>query len=114
VTTVPVETVTRWVQKDSAGRVVAVTNELGARQLGGEAETLTVPTEEAVRARLAEIGVTNARRCDDIKTWSVSTTSNVTDDRNSWAVADEIQRSTGWPASVAPSGSCVYVWPTAS
>lgn len=110
-TTLPTETITRYVVRDQAGRVTAVTNELGAQQLGGEAEALTIPLEADVRALLSalpDVGI--AARCDDILTWTVTPTKG----RKAFVVVDQIRWATGWAVSASPSGGCAFVWPTAN
>lgn len=108
-TALPTEIITRYVVRDRAGRTTAVTNELGATQLGGAPQTLTVPTEDAVRAVLTGLeDVGGVSRCGDILTWTVTPTGG----RKAYVVIDAIRHATGWPVSPSPSGGCAFVWPT--
>ncbi len=105
----PAETITRYVVRDREGRTVAVLNGRAAQQVGGEVETLTVPTEDAVRAVLTGLGdVGGASRCGDITTWTVTASGG----RKAHILVDPIRFATGWAVTVSPSGGCAFVWPT--
>jgi hypothetical protein len=111
VTTVPTETVTRWVQKDSAGNVIAVLNDYAATQLNGVEEAWEVPEKAWAEAFLLGIdGVGAATRPAEHLIWDVTPTRGA----NAARVAARVQEITGWRSRVSPSGGCVFVWPPAT
>ena len=110
-TTLPTETITRYVQRDINGRSVAVLGGIAAGLGFGVAETLTVPTEDAVHALLTGLeDVGGASRSGDVHVWTVTASRG----RKAYVVVDAIRHATGWAVTVSPSGGCAFVWPTAN
>jgi hypothetical protein len=110
VTTVPTETVTRWVQKDPAGRVVAVLNDYAAAHMNGVEEAWEVPEKAWTQAFLLGTDGVGAARPAEHLIWDVTPTRG----ESAHHVAARVQEVTGWRSRVSPSGGSVYVWPPAT